>query len=719
MPTLSSRRRPWPWDLRLSVAKVPNQHNRIGDYRGDTIDSLRPKTIAQLRTQTVADVTQNGLMLVPNQTSGLLVGKKQQNLPGAVPQVTDYSSSPVYKEHTFEFKPTGGFGESVQSSKTDRRYHYAMDCWVTGGMFGQGPLVHNVQVINSGRIRRFVEAVDHNFQIQLFYLAGEYVYQRSDDTSTGQIASRTRLGHTAMDAARFKGGYAAAVDALYVAWDDGVLEEYNGTTWTPCVMPAGFLPSLLTIVGDELWAADIFSSQIRKCTADPKVAGSWSGPIQIGVPSVAITAIRQTLNQLFIFKADGDVLTVSATGEDVDLYPGLINTIDNDNGRTAWPWQSSLWFRAGRAFWQLDASSGGTVLTPSGPGRSLDNLSEVRGPVQAFCGWNTQLAFGVIWNEQTQTSYLLTYGTWQPKQGDTGTDYAFSTQWDGAIAHWVSRKATALWVSDIPSEARLYIGFEDGSYSWIKLVPYPLTPNSGAEFTQDQCYMVAPLHHDMFQSDNKQFVGFSIFGPYYPTDGQVSIEYRLRGTAGMPLSTPPASTAGYLGDYLPAGPVYHFNGQRQDLANSVAGVGIEVKINLASLDTTQTPILEGVGFHERLVPAFRRDFTFTVDARDYVARRDGASTRQSGRWVRDLMTQAAAAPGTIVIEFPDEIILDMAIFDYTERMVAHSAIGGQAWAVDCQATEFGVLSVYGTIGRTRGSRIGDLRGWEISQLRRF
>ena len=705
--------------MRMSVAKVPNQHNRIGDYRGDTIGSLRPKLISQLRTQTIADVTQNGMMLVPSQTTGLLVGKKQQHLPGAVPQVTDYGSSPVYKEHTFEFKPTGGFGESVQSSKTDRRYHYAIDCWVCGGLFGQGPRVHTVTVVNTGRIRRFVEALDQDGSVQLFFLAGEHVYQRSDDTSSGQIDLKLRSGHTAMDAVRFKGAYPAAVDGLYVSWDDGVLEEWNGLAWTPCVLPSGFLATFLTTVGDELWGADFLNSQIRKCTGDPKVAGSWSGPIQIGTAAVAITAIRQTLNQLFIFKADGDVFTVSADGSDVDLYPGLVTTIDLDNGRTAWAWQGSLWFRTGRAFWQLDVTGNGTTLTPTGPGRSLDNLSEVRGPVQAFCGWNSQMAFGVIWNEQTQTSYLLTYGTWQPKQGDSGTDYAFSTQWDGAIAHWTGRKATCLWVSNIPSEARLYIGFEDGDYDWIKLVSFPLTPNSGAEFTTNPAYIVAPVHHDMFQSDNKQWVGFSIFGPYYPTDGEVSIEYRLRGTAGMPLSTPPPSIAGYLGDFLPAGPNYRFNGQRQDMLNSVAGMGIEVKINIASLDTTSTPILEGVGFHERLVPAFRRDFTFTVDARDYVARRDGASTRQSGRFMRDLMTQAAAAPGMIVLEFPDEQILDCAIFNYTERMVVHSAFGGQAWAIDCDATEFGVVSVYGIIGRTRGTRIGDLRGWQIQQLKRF
>lgn len=702
----------------MGVSAAPYERNRIGDYRGQTIGSLRPKTIGQLRTQIVPDVITQGLMLVPSD-SGLLVGKKQQNLANAVPQVTDYGSAPVYKEHTFQFCPSGGMGESIQSSHTDHRYHYAIDCWVIGGLFGKGPLVHPVTPANSGLIRRFVEALSGGV-LKLFFLAGAQVFIRNDDSNAGQAVSRTRAGHVAMDAARFAGGYASPVDGLYVSWEDGLLEEYNGTAWVACALPSGFSAHLLCVVGDELWAADMIRSQIRKVTADPKVAANWSGLIQVGNPSTQITAIRQTQSQLFIFKSDGDVFTVDSTGGDIDLYPGLQNTIDPDNGRTAWPWQGSLWFRTGRAFWQLDVASGGSVLTPTGPGRALGNQSEVRGPVQAFVGWNSQMAFGAIYNAANATSYLLTYGNWMPEQGDSGTNYKFTNQWDGAIAHWTGRKVTALWVSSIPSDARLYIGFADGGYDWIKLVPYPLTPDGGAEFTLGPSYMVPPIHHDQFQADNKQFIGFSIFCPSFPTGGSVTIDYRLRASAGMPRSTPPDLTENYaMGDFLPAGDPFTFNGQRQDLSPSIAGKAIEVRIHLASGSNLTTPVLEGVGFHQRLVPAFRRDFQFVVDARDYAARRDGASIRQSGRKIRDLVMDAAAAPATISLEFPDETVLDLAIFDYTERMVAHSAFGGQAWAVDCQATQFAVLTQYGMISRTRGTRIGDLRGWDIVQLKRF
>src|SRR5215471_5305322 len=557
MPTRSSRRRPWPWDMRLGFSLIS------------------------------AETTYQGLMLVAQQ-SGLLIGKKQQNLASSFPPTTDYDSAPVYKEHTFPFRPTGGMGESVQSSKTDKRYHWAIDCWVTGGLIGKGPLLHPIvpTVTTGGMVRRFIEAMDAGV-LKLFILSGNYVLKRNDDSNAGQGVSVNRAGLFAMDAARFTGAYASPVDGLYVAWSDGQLYEYNGTAWTACALPSGFKPQFLQVLGSQLWAADPTSSTIRNCQNDPKVAGSWSGPILIGTPSVPITAVRQTVNRLVVFKADGSLFTLNGDGSTNDLYPGLEITPDNDNCRTAMPWQGSLWFRSGRAFWKLDMQSG-AVLEPSGPGRMLGNLSPVRGPVQAFSGWNSQMAFMGIYNEQDAISYLLSYGNWEAQQGDVGTQFNFMDQYDGCIAHWNGRKISAIDISNIPTDARLYIGFTDGNWDWIKLVPYPLVPNSGAEFTLGDSYIVTPVHHDMFQADTKQVVGFSTWGPYFPVGSSVNISYRMRGTAVGPPST---ST----GDFISSGNQFTFNGERHDLTTPASGIAMEVKIDLGNNASTMTPILEGVG----------------------------------------------------------------------------------------------------------------------------
>jgi hypothetical protein len=699
--------------MRMALQDLPvTGPHTIGDFRPTTIGGLRPRLIGSTRQASPHKIFRQGFMLVPGQT-GLLVGKKQTPLSPYFPPAQDYDSAPLYHERTFMFRPTGGMGESVQSSATDHRYHYAIDCWVTGGLIGKGPLVHPIVPAASGLVRRFNEALNASGSLALFYLAGANVFVRGDDTNGGQTAVITRAGQTATDAQRFKGAYAGAVDALYVAWGDGVLQEYASGATATCALPAGFKANLLEIVGDELWAADTAACMIRKCTNDPKVAGSWSGPIQIGNPSIAITALRQTTNRLCIFKANGDVFTINGDGSDNDLFPGLQSTVDPDNARTAAAWQGSLWFRTGRAFWRLDMQ-GGATLSPEGPGRALSNLSDVKGPVQAFAGWNSQMAFGAVYNAANTTSYLLTYGNWEPSSGDSGTSYTFANQWDGAIAHWPGRRATALWVSNIPSDARLYVGFADGGYDWIKLVPFPLTPDSGAEYTLGPSYIVTPLNHLMFQADNKQLIGASVFGPSFPQSATVQLAYRLRGSAGMPPSTPATS------DFIAWDNPFTFNGQRLDLGQSIASTAVEIKVSLDSADTATSPILEGVGLHERLVPAFKRDFTFTVDARDYVARYDGASVRQSGRSLRDTLLQAAAAPATIALEFPDETVQNVALFDYTEHMLPHvgqGGVAGQGWGVEIQATQFGVIETLGVIGRTRGTHIGDLRGYQIKQTR--
>ena len=721
MPTLASRRLPWPWDARLALTMEAAPGGQIGTFRGTTIGEMRGRLIGSLRPRDKPLGSTKGFMLLPQSDTSLLVNRKQTNLENLYPSTAEYDSAPVYRERTFMFRPTGGLGEPTQSSPADRRYHYGINVWVTGGLFGKGPRAHPVVPTGSGSgmVRKFIEALGPTPRtLCLFYLAGPNVYIRNDDSDPGQAVSRTRAGQTALDAVRFMGAYAGAVDALYVSWSDGVLEEYDGTSWKPCVLPAGFGAHFLEVIGDELWAADRNLSVIRKCEGDPKVAGSWSGPILIGHPAEHITAIRQTANRLVILKDSGGIFTVNSDGSDNDLFPGIEATPDVDNGRTAWNWLGALWFRMGRAFYQLEMGGGSATLSPSGPGRNLSNSSEVKGPVQAWCGWNTQMAFAGIYNQSLNNSYLLTYGNWIPKaeasdSGSTvsGSVYTFADQYDGAVVRWTGRKITSLLVSNIPTEARLYCGFADGAYDYISLVPYPLAPNPGVDFTQDESYLVMPLHHAMFQADAKHWTGVSIFGPIIEPGDSAFIRYRLKGTAGGPSNTATGDFAAF-GDQ----PMTQ-NAQRVDSIRPIAGQAIEVKINLESSVANHTIVLEGIGLHERLVPRFRRDYTLTVNANELIARRDGSSTRQSGVAIRQLLEDAAAAPAAVTLMLPDEKISDVAIFTYEERQVPHTQRGGLGWAIQIAATQFTTRDLYGIVGRLRGTRIGDLRGYTVDQLR--
>jgi hypothetical protein len=326
------------------------------------------------------------------------------------------------------------------------------------------------------------------------------------------------------------------------------------------------------------------------------------------------------------------------------------------------------------------------------------------------------MAFAAIYNEQLGNSYLLSYGSWVPKAEPdnqsvtvSGTAYTFVDQYDGALKKWNGRKVTSLWVSNIPTEARVYVGFADGSYDWIKLVPYPLLPGQGAEYTLDESYLVIPLHHAMFQSDNKHWTGASIFGPQMGRGNSVQLSYRVMGRSISTGATP-------SGDFKAWSPPITANGMRSNPESPIAGKALELKIGLTNSASSDTPVLEGLGLHERLVPAFRRDYTLTVNANESIARRDGASTRQSGVTIRKWMESAAAAPASIALELPDETLKDVAIFTYEEHMVPHSQRGGQGFAISVQATEFGTIEVYGIVGRLRGTLIGDLRGYQINDL---
>src|SRR5215472_16798245 len=160
--------------------------------------------------------------------------------------------------------------------------------------------------------------------------------------------------------------------------------------------------------------------------------------------------------------------------------------------------------------------------------------------------------------------------------------------------------------------------------------------------------------------------------------------------------------------------------QRINFPPNIAGIACEFAFDMANLSSSETPVFEGLGFHARVVPDFRYDWTATIDARDSVARKDGASVRQSARRLRDVLVDIAAQPIQATVELPDETIEGLAMVQYSERMLPHDgqqARFGQQWAIDVQLTQFTTDAFLGTIGRLRGNLVGDLRGYTVGELR--
>jgi hypothetical protein len=482
--------------------------------------------------------------------------------------------------------------------------------------------------------------------------------------------------------------------------------------WTQCALPSGFLAYRLEVVGTELWAADTLNSVVRKVTSDPKVAGSWSGPFFIGDPSTRISALRQTSNQLCIFKEDGGVFTLNSDGSSNDLFPGLTTTVSSDNGRTASTWLNSIWFKVGPSSYFLDMP--GASLTPIGPGKLLENASPVRGDSCAFAGWGGYRAYLALYNADTATTYLLSYGNWEPKDSDQGQQVVLDDQWDGSLAEWPNKRATAMGLSGASGKDRMYIGFDNGTWAYFKLFRKPFaigidSPAETPEFTTDVSEIVFPLHHAMFAADLKHWLGFSVFGPVMQQGDEVKLFYRLMASAGAPPLNP-------TGQWIEIGEFIK-NGQRIPAPANLAGNALSLKAQLFNTNQTDTPILEVIAVHERVVPAFKRDLQFTVDANGFQTRLDGAVLRYDSERAHRTLMDFAAAPGSMAIELPDETVNEVALFGYEERLLPMQAGGGRSWGVNVQVTQFRILTVYGIIRRLRGTRIGDLRGYKISALR--
>ena len=93
------------------------------------------------------------------------------------------------------------------------------------------------------------------------------------------------------------------------------------------------------------------------------------------------------------------------------------------------------------------------------------------------------------------------------------------------------------------------------------------------------------------------------------------------------------------------------------------------------------------------MPAFKRDITGQIDGRAVISRLDGAAYRPNPDQVHKVMMNAAALPGSMAIELPDETVNEIAFFGYQERLLPLASGGGRGWVIDFEATQFRILTV--------------------------
>jgi len=673
--SLGSRRKPWPYDLIIQGTPV----------------ILRP------------------------QEGGLMIGRKLQTLAGVAPITYDYSSQPVYAERTYAFRRIRqGYGERVQRAPAPTRYYYAINADLSiGGLQIKGPAFTVITPPNTGRVTFFIDAVDPELvpsddypegwsPLSTFAGAGRFILKRvgddpsdwtvSTDFGTFDPGDGTPIDNTAVKGVRFWPAGSGMVDSLWVVTKAGDLWRFNGTAWDKSAQQA----FAITVLREELWIAD-GDNTIRKCVADPMVAGNWSAQIIVGDASQVITNLEVLDNALYIFKTNG-IFTLNADTTVNDKFPSFRQQPLPRNGVNAAPWLSRLWFGYGDGYYWLDNSG---TLTPTGPNLLVENNSEVQGEVMAFAGHASWFGYYALVNrgpggaDVAPNSYLVKHGTWFNPEEASSANYTFFEVPNGALKKWAGKTVTSLYVSDAAGgNTRLYCGFEDGSIEWCLLprnTPNPAHPDSGCEFTTEESWVYWPLHHAMFQADAKSYRGMSAFGPRIGSLNTVRAQYRVSQQF---AEMPPGEQA----PWIDLGRPFTFSGERIDFPENVFGYAIEIRHGLESTSAS-TPVLEGMALHEQVRPALQLEYTWTVNARRWLARRDGVVDHRTPVQIRERMLQAASAIGTVEVYMPDEGVQAISIVDYSEALAPVTKRYGTDWDIAMKGIQFRTLTIYGSWDR--------------------
>lgn len=695
--TTGSKRRPWPYDLYLENVRC---------------------------------------LLEPDQ-DGNLVSQDSKTLDETAPIDYTYSSANPYKERTSEFqKLFGGFGQSVCPDDKPRRYSYGekVDMSVDG-LWMKGPAFErHVETISTGarEVRQFVTALTTNNVVALFAICeqGVWIYNALTDTWDESLTRLTNPtlgeGIYCNQAVRFHhrgtnpttGGH----DALYLATNEDYLWRYrqldtaDGTSWKwersasaagpPADVSATILqPSqarYIERVGDELWVAGDY--WVSKCEDNPFDRDKWSGAIAVGDRHARTTWLRQVNDTLYTFKEDG-IYTVTAAGEDQELFPTLRGKNDRRNGKNASVWLDRIWFTYGNQTFTLNATG---QLKADGLEQMLENTSPVRGRWIDGAGHNTWFFYELYHDEENQHSFLVKHGSWieEPSSEPTPGVAQFAEAHHGALYDWPGKRATSMDIIsdiDINGNDRLYVGFEDGTCTWTRLPQHSPNPATDryCEFTNEPSYVYLPQHHSQFRADNKLWQAITVFGPHIREDAWATIEYRTDVAF---------STADWkLVDE--DDPRYTIIGQRhaftdEEVLHPVYGRTLDLRIKLdkypppaegAPPDTkysewNDTPILEGVAVHEAIRPAFSREFTFSIKLGSFLPKRDGTVDRRRSELVQQNLLQICAKIGPVEVLLPTGAIERMTIINYEDRMVSRQKYRDFIWLLKIRAIQLRTIT---------------------------
>jgi hypothetical protein len=663
--TAQSKRRPWPYDAIINGVPV---------------------------------------MLSPGE-DGNLVAQKSRTLDATAPTTFEYSSSNPAKERTFPWtKLYGGLGQGREPDERPRRYRYTQR--VDGsinGLWMLGPKFEtHIETINAsaGEVRQILTGPYNGSEI-VFAICENGVYGRVSDgvwtpLLTGSTVPALAAGENPTNAVRFR-DRTTLIDALYLGTDTGNLWQFNSTTLAFSQAVAAQGPGVgavqgearyLERVGDELWVAGDY--WVMKAEVSPMLRVSWSAPIYIGDQSSKITFLKQINNTLFIFKTDG-IYTLSEAGLDQDLFPHFRTRRLDSNGKNSAVWMNRMWVPYGDQTYIID--EGGNI-EPDGLAQILQNDSDVKGTAVGAAGHNTWFFYEVYYNSSTATSYLVKHGTWV-EGSDLGAlqEGEYAQVHHGAIAQWAKQASTVAVISNVHASGndRLYVGFTNGTVEWCVLPRSSPNPaeDPNCEFTNLEAYLYLPVHHMGFEADNKLYMGITVPANYLSSTEWATVEYKLD-------VNPLASWIALEGDIT----TFTVPGQRIDFPTDGPTYSKEIEIrvklskdpSLAASPANRTPILEGVVVHQAIRPSLALEYVASVRASSFLPKHNGTVDRRRGVQIKDLLLEAAAEPGVLLVTFADGGQQEVTITDYKESWASYEKRRDLDYVIQLEMIQYRTIS---------------------------
>jgi hypothetical protein len=340
-----------------------------------------------------------------------------------------------------------------------------------------------------------------------------------------------------------------------------------------------------------------------------------------------------------------------------------------------------------------------------GPERLIDNDSELAGVAQAFVWFGSVCGYFGIYNTVTGASHLLQLGDWIPNDDEDGA--AFIETLNGSLVTWEGRQLSALRVHTIAGVPRLYVGFTDGGFGYIRLpsnTPNPFSPTSGCEFADGSTgasEVYWPRHTMGKEADVKAFLHLQAFGDL-DADRRVLVAYRTSPALAWTSMDQP----------------FRGNGQREEFPQDVAAISLDLRETFISPGFASTPVLESLVLREQLRPATRLEWEFTVKAHHRVALRNGATDPRTPDEIYARLKRAADDPLSETLTLPDETVGKFHAVSFQVRIPpdTRGQRYGTARDIATSFVQYRTVETYGTVDRLGELSVDELGALLINDL---